>query len=251
MKTISRVTGRAKMTVLAVVVALVLVGTPAAFAANGQPFILGKANNVATKVTGLIGKVASGPSLVVKNLNGGAALGLQVKAGKAPLTVNAGAGKATNLNADKLDGQDASAFLVAGSKAADADKLDGRDSGTYLPGDLPGGTTVRGVFYLMSPASAGGQYFGEEISYGYRLPSVPTRHYIKLGDAVPAGCSGSESNPEAEPGHLCVFEGGFNNVTAQRGLDQSRRTGTGLFMASAAAGHTYIHGTWAVTAPTS
>ncbi|MBA3390719.1 MAG: hypothetical protein H0U02_15425, partial [Rubrobacter sp.] len=53
------------------VVALALVAVPAAFAANGNPFILGKAKNTATKVTGLIGKVASAAALKVTNPNGG------------------------------------------------------------------------------------------------------------------------------------------------------------------------------------
>ena len=36
---------------------------------------------------------------------------MRVKAGKAPMTVSAGASKATNLNADEVDGKDASAFF--------------------------------------------------------------------------------------------------------------------------------------------
>jgi hypothetical protein len=161
MKSMSRVFGRAKMTVLAVVVALVLVGTPAAFAANGQPFILGKAKNAATKVTGLIGKVASGPALVVKNPKGGAALGLQVNAGKAPLTVSAGAGKATNLDADKLDGQDASAFApVSGFNAAKAIDTSGPlpRQGTYTSN---GGTLIISVAGSGYRGSGGAQRNGQ------------------------------------------------------------------------------------------
>jgi hypothetical protein len=39
------------------------------------------------------------------------ALNLRVEAGKAPMTVSAGAGKATNLNADEVDGKDSTAFF--------------------------------------------------------------------------------------------------------------------------------------------
>lgn len=91
---------------LAVILALVFGVASTALGKNGQALILGKANNVATKMTGVIGKVASGSALVVKNPSGGSALGLQVSPDQAPLTVNAEAGKATNLNADQLDGLD-------------------------------------------------------------------------------------------------------------------------------------------------
>ncbi len=102
--------GRGKLTVLAVVVALALVAAPAAFAANGNPFILGKAENTATKVTGLIGNVASAAALKVTNLNGGPALDLRVNIGVAPMKVNSST-RVDNLNADQLDGQDSSQFV--------------------------------------------------------------------------------------------------------------------------------------------
>lgn len=125
---------RGKVTVLAVVVALVLVGAPAALAANGDNFILGR-NNVATAITRLAGAVGvNGPMLRIDNNNGGAnatALDLRVEPGKAPLRVNSGV-KVNNLNADRLDGQDSSAFLGAIDKAADADKLDDTDSQDFV-----------------------------------------------------------------------------------------------------------------------
>jgi hypothetical protein len=96
-----------------VILALLFGVASTALGKNGQSLILGKGNNVATKVTGLIGKVATGSALVVRNPQGGSALGLQVDAGQAPLTVNADAGKATNLNSDKLD--DLDAFQLMGS----------------------------------------------------------------------------------------------------------------------------------------
>jgi hypothetical protein len=120
-KTISGLMSRGKTAVLAVVVALVLVGAPAALAANGKPLILGKANNAATKVTALVGKVATGEALAVRNPSGGGALSLSVgdpttnPATKtvAPMKVDSQA-KVANLNADQLDGQDASAFSQSG-----------------------------------------------------------------------------------------------------------------------------------------
>src|SRR3989337_1562447 len=98
--------------------ALVLGVATTALGANGKPFILGKDANVATKVTGLVGKVAAGEALVVKNPSGGSALGLSVgdpladPATKtvAPMKVNSQA-KVENLNADKIDGKDSAEFL--------------------------------------------------------------------------------------------------------------------------------------------
>jgi hypothetical protein len=68
-------------------------------------------------------------------------LSLEANAGRAPLVVNASAGKATNLNADNLDGKVSTAYLGKTEKAADAahansagdaNTLDGQDSTAFL-----------------------------------------------------------------------------------------------------------------------
>lgn len=103
--------------VLAVVLALTAGAASTAVAANGGNFILGSLGNAATAITRLTGDVA-GPSLQIVNPNTGAgarALDLRVAAGKQPLTVNATAGKATNLNADKVDGQNAPLLMRVGA----------------------------------------------------------------------------------------------------------------------------------------
>lgn len=131
-----RMFGRSKTTVLAVVAALVLVAAPAALAADGKPFILGKANNAATKVTGLVGQVASGAALLVKNSKGGPALDLRVGNADvpansvAPMKVNSNK-KVANLNADLLDGQSANEFAPdtnQNGKADGAEHADQADS---------------------------------------------------------------------------------------------------------------------------
>jgi hypothetical protein len=66
---------------LSVILALVFGVTSSALGANGGSFILGKGANTATKVTGLVGKVATGSALVVKNPSGGSALDLRVSPG--------------------------------------------------------------------------------------------------------------------------------------------------------------------------
>ena len=96
---------------LAVILAMVLGLATAAFSATGGNFILGQSNS-ANAPTTLVGKIVdtTKSALVLKNPNGGSALQLQVNSGQAPLTVTSTAGKATNLNADKLDGQDSTAI---------------------------------------------------------------------------------------------------------------------------------------------
>ncbi len=107
---------------LSVILALMFGVASAAFAGNLDPLKLGTAKNVATRITTLVGKVATGSALVVKNPSGGPALGLQVNAGQAPLTVNADAGKATNLNADQLDGKDSTDFLSGTGSVTSVDE---------------------------------------------------------------------------------------------------------------------------------
>ena len=95
---------------LTVTLALTLgVATVALAAVPGDPFRLGKINTINTLST-LVGSTST-PMLRIDNNGSGAALDLQVQPGKAPMRVNAAAGKATNLNVDRLDGQDSSALL--------------------------------------------------------------------------------------------------------------------------------------------
>jgi hypothetical protein len=125
-------------------------------AATGGNFILGQKNTADAKT--ILSAPYGGPALQVSNTStatGATAMELTVAAGKAPLTVNS-ATKVANLNADRLDSLDSTAFQkritancptgssVAGvnadgsvscsSKAADADLLDGRDSTSFMLG---------------------------------------------------------------------------------------------------------------------
>lgn len=123
---------------LAVVLAVVLgVGTTALAAVPGDPFKLGRFNQV-DRMSALVGDV-SGALFVVDNRGTGPALDLRVAGGDSspsekavpPMRVDSQA-KVANLNADELDGKGAEDFQAAGSKAADADTLDGLDSERFL-----------------------------------------------------------------------------------------------------------------------
>jgi hypothetical protein len=93
-------------------VAALLGAASMAFAGNGDPWILGQLNS-ATAITRLAGSGGvDGPMLVVTNNDSGSddtALDLNVQSGEPPMTVNSQT-KVTNLNADRLDGMNSTAF---------------------------------------------------------------------------------------------------------------------------------------------
>lgn len=136
---------------LAVILALV-VGVASTVSAHSgvdnKLFHLGHSNS-ASKPTSLVSTLADAAksALIVQNKSGGPALDLRVGNATtpandvAPMSVNSNE-VVTNLNADTLDGQEASAFLGANAKAADADKLDGLDSTQFIQG---GGMAQRGA----------------------------------------------------------------------------------------------------------
>src|SRR5215217_100777 len=109
-----RSVGRATVFVvgLATMVAILLGVASMAFAGNGDPWILGQLNS-ATSITRLAGQGGvDGPMLQLTNKDSGSddtALDLNVQSGEPPMTVNSLA-KINNLNADRLDGQNSSAF---------------------------------------------------------------------------------------------------------------------------------------------
>ena len=122
---------------LTLILALVLGVATTALGATGGNFILGKANNSSTMPTGLVSTLADAAksALTVQNKGGGPALDLRVgntsvpANNVAPMRVNSNK-MVTNLNADKVDGQEASAFLGTGSKVADSSHADQADSAT-------------------------------------------------------------------------------------------------------------------------
>jgi hypothetical protein len=73
---------------------------------------------------------------------------------------------------------------------------------------LPSGTTETGTFF--APATSESET-ETSISFPIQLPSAVAAAYVTLEDVeeakIPTGCSGSAEKPEAEDGHLCVFEG--------------------------------------------
>ncbi len=117
---------------LSVILALVFGVATTALSATGGNFILGKAKNAATKVTGLVGNV-DGAALRVTNPNAGTndtALDLRVQAGEAPLMVNSTA-RVANLNAATAGRADSAASADNATNAQNAETLDGKDSSEF------------------------------------------------------------------------------------------------------------------------
>jgi len=98
--------------VMVTILAFIVLGG-VSYAASGGSLILGKANS-ASSTTSLSAPVSGKKALQVTNTSTGAgatALGLNVASGHPPFTTNSGT-KVTNLNADKLDGQDSTSFVT-------------------------------------------------------------------------------------------------------------------------------------------
>lgn len=218
---------------LAVILALVVGAASTALGANGQALVLGSATNAATALTKLTGNVAGKPAVQIVNPNtaaGSQALQLLVAAGKPPLVVNPTAGKATNLDADKVDGKNAADLLPGGT--------------------LPAGATVRGTYELDGTASAANQLIGgDSISFVYALPSTPSVRFVRQGATPPAECPGTSSDPKAQPGFLCIYENTKSNIAADHpSVYNLSRVGAGLFARSTGAGAAFSGGRWAATA---
>ena len=104
-----------KGVVLGAVVSTVVLMAATAMAGTGigAIFNLGKTNTVNAASTLKGATSASGRNLQLTNTGAGSGLGITVGAGKAPIKVNAAAGTAANLSADRLDGKHANQLLRA------------------------------------------------------------------------------------------------------------------------------------------
>jgi len=107
---------------------------------------------------------------------------------------------------------------------------------------------MRGEFanYLFSAAA--GEYIYSGHSYVFTLTAGATAHYIPFGTTPPTGCPGTGSNPQAAPGHLCLYEILATNVSSRNVYNS---TPSGFIVGSNAlnAGVHYSFVAWAVTAP--
>ncbi len=128
-----------------------------------------------------------------------------------------------------------------------------------LGGNLPSGITLRGRFEVGdgSPgANAVGDTASDAISFGARLATAPARTIIPApGTTGNAQCPGTVDDPEAAPGHLCIYVGetvgiaGIETILEGARSGGAARHGVGLYIVSAVPGTFGARGSWAVTAP--
>ncbi len=149
---------------------------------------------------------------------------------------------------------------VSAQNAANAGTLDGLDSSNLVPGGvIPSGRTVTGAYGALGTADGAGDFRLSTFSFGGSLAVDPSMSLISSGGAPTPSCPGSADDPQAAPGHLCVYERINSNTSFQcpvrvtaPGLvcaTQGDPFGAGVGISSSEAGLSYSVGTWAVTAP--
>ena len=122
--------------------------------------------------------------------------------------------------------------------------------------------TVRGNYAINFEPEGASEEGIDNISFGITFSAAPTPHLILVGNTPPAECPGTSAQPEAAPGHLCVYESyAFNRVTssaetciAKAGgtwiCDQTDPWGATVWINSATdTGRTVSVGSWAATPP--
>ena len=153
------------------------------------------------------------------------------------------------------------ASLIAQAKGATGEKgekgdpgANGVDGATGPQGEpgplvqtLPSGETLRGRFRVgsTSPNQA-----HSVISFPIPLASTPTLNWIVEPQPPTQNCPGNWENPEAAPGHFCLYTA--NSLSNNWGVinfgTAISRFGFPLEV-SGFGGSFYMGGTWAVTAP--
>ncbi|MCP3973546.1 MAG: hypothetical protein GY720_03540 [bacterium] len=255
----------ARSAVVGLLVGAMLVTAGPAVASAVAAMMLGQTNAVDSS-TRLTGDVTSSNLRIINTSEDGIALRLDVEPGNAPFKVNSSV-KVAKLNADRLDGKSAGAFLK--KSAYDSDRngtvddsqlLDGMDSSDFAASDHDhfSGTTVRGAFNVSYEATGEGDESTAGISFGVTLASAPMVHLLAPAASPTAACPGSSAAPEATTGNLCLYQTESKNVgftcIAQTGPDYScgfaDPWGTSLYVTSSTTGNTRSLGSWALGVPT-
>ncbi len=129
-----------------------------------------------------------------------------------------------------------------------------RDPAGPITAAAPAGVTLRGNYALSQTGST--NFAVNAFSFTLRLSAAPVPHYINVGAVPPADCPGTALNPQANAGHLCVYEanatnttnrGVFNAESAGGSIGFASREGSGIFMYPATTSQAYVWGSWAVT----
>jgi hypothetical protein len=116
--------------------------------------------------------------------------------------------------------------------------------------------TLRGVYIIKENNAAIGTVTVDSISFNPMTFSVsPTPHILREGAAPTAECPGNPANPQAAPGHFCLYEFQAINIgllgvqDPPQGPGTVGTYGTMVFGIAAGNGSTESRGTWAATLP--
>lgn len=182
---------------LAIILAVVLgVASTALAAVPGDPFRLGRMNSI-DRLSTLVGSTANA-MLRVDNNGTGPALSLEAGAGNPPVVVNAAAGKATNLDADELDGQDSSAFLPAEIYEKSTTQTISPDSSSGTTATCDTQDVAVSGSYSISQAGASLEVTSER--------RVDDRFDLETGQTNPSGWHVIAANPETSAdGTITVY----------------------------------------------
>lgn len=122
---------------------------------------------------------------------------------------------------------------------------------------LASNRTLQGVFavdFVSVGAGHGGQ---TGFSFHPPLQAAPTPNLVAMGGGPTANCPGTAANPQAAPGHLCVYVTDQSNVSTnliskQLGTwapNAADPIGATYFVGASGVGRAWSVGVWAVTAP--
>ena len=130
-------------------------------------------------------------------------------------------------------------------------------AGPFPDGDMPGGKTVRGTYALGAKGATVNSW--TQISFGFTMATAPVGHMILSGAAPNASCPGTVANPQAAPGHLCVYEAVRTNMSdgfpvvfdpSSPSDSSPTRWGAGIWgQSGAGTSESWSYGTWAATSP--
>jgi hypothetical protein len=155
---------------------------------------------------------------------------------------------------------DLSAIGLVGPKGEKGDTGDPGEPGPFPTANLPSGVTLRGVYRVAGERDATANNLAQDaITFVFPLASEPVPHLIEAGDPAPAACPGSVAAPEAQAGHLCVYEqfASASVMSANKSIGDpvlnvspgASRFGFSVSAQASSAGNFAMVGTWAVTAP--
>lgn len=192
--------------------------------------------------------------------------GLAGKEGPEGKEGKAGTSVASSVEPKGANCKEGGSKFVAGGGTTYACNGEKGKEGTFGGQSLPAGKTLTGAwaaagyseeaFNLANPGVADtGVSFALPVAPGIEIFHV---EYIKSGDAPPAGCTGSNGEPGAAEGYLCVFgreefnlQPGFPEVKAigKEGATPAESNTIGFTVSAYGAdkGAIAMGGTWAVT----